>query len=93
MDFFLRNNKNKNSIMKAKYVNEKYNENSNYNFEIETYRKLVAFCLEHGFKYSHYERKGDYLTVFNDTIPGSRISTPYKNVADRFERWFKWMKK
>jgi hypothetical protein len=61
------------------------------NFEIETYRELVAFSLNNGFKYTHYERNGDYLRVSNYTIPGVTIATPYKNIADRFERWFKWM--
>ena len=61
-------------------------------FEIRTYHQFVAWSLSHGFKWTRYTRKGDYLTITNLKICGGSIASCEKGIADRYERWFKWMK-
>ena len=61
-------------------------------FELRVYHEYVAHSMRSGFKWMRYSRRGDYLTIWNLRMPNYKMSVISAECANRFERWYKWMR-
>lgn len=62
-------------------------------FELETYHEFVAFSMRIGFRWMRYEIVKNCLSIYSLKYPRYRKSVANKEIAKRYERWYKWMKK
>jgi len=62
-------------------------------FGLRVYHEYVAWAMLTGFKWVRYRREGDYLSVWNLKTPFGSMSVVDKECADRFERWYNWMRR
>jgi len=61
-------------------------------WDLMVYHMYVADSLSQGFKWIRYERIKNTLTLVDLRKSGIRRSVTSKEAADRYERWYKWMK-
>ena len=59
---------------------------------MKIYHEYVAQSMAQGFKWIKYERDGDTLTIFDLRNSGISSSVMDRECADRYERWYQWMK-
>ena len=64
-----------------------------YNFTLEVYHSFVAETMRNGFHWARYKREGDAISIFNLTCPHICRGVVNREIADKYERWFKWMVK
>lgn len=63
-------------------------------FGLRMYHRYVAQSMIQGFKWVRYGRNFDTLWIYDlRNYPGVRSSVTDRECADRYERWYKWMKR
>ncbi len=59
---------------------------------LRMYHRYVAQSMSQVFKWVRYERRRNTLTIFDLRNPGILSSITDRECADRYERWYLWMK-
>jgi len=67
-----------------------YQDNRTWGLQI--YHRYVASSMANGFKWVRYERNSDTLTIIDLRESGIIRSVTNKECAERYERWYRWMK-
>ncbi len=62
-------------------------------FGLRVYHEYVAWAMKSGFKWVRYSRRRDMLTVWNLKTPNYHQCVSSAECADRFERWYNWMRR
>jgi len=61
-------------------------------FGLRIYHEYVSWAMGSGFKWVRYSRRGDYLNIWSLRQPHYIQGVMNRECANRFERWYKWMK-
>lgn len=63
-------------------------------WELMTYHRFVGKSMIQGFKWTRYKRSGNHISIYSlANHYGAQFSVISKECADRYERWYKWMKR
>jgi len=69
-------------------------QHTDVDFKLSIYHEFVASTMLRGFRWARMHREKDGgVTIWNLKISNVSQSVPNKEVGDRYERWFNWMKK
>jgi len=68
-------------------------QHTDVDFKLSIYHEFVASTMLRGFRWARMHREKDGgVTIWNLRCPGISQNVPNKEVGDRYEKWFKWMK-